>query len=257
MNVNFMKKIRGFFKKSPIYNFNNIERNKWVESQAMSLSKGSRILDAGAGSCPYRSFFLHCEYKTQDFTNLTDDQLSYGQYGNIDYVCDIAAIPVNDSSFDAILCSEVLEHVPDPVKVINEFARIIKPGGKLILTAPLGSGLHQEPFHFYGGYTPFWYDKYLSEAGYGSIKIEANGGSLRACGQESMRFIQLSRPFTIGMPLWVELLWLPVWLILMPIMLLIVPYMSYLLDKYKYERDEDFTIGYHVTAERLKDDIAK
>ena len=253
--MNFSKKIRAFFKISPVFNFNNIERNRWIEKQAMLLPQGSRVLDAGAGSCPYRSFFSHCEYKTQDFTNLNDDQLSYGKYGNIDYVCDISNMPVDNASFDAVLCSEVLEHVPDPVSVISEFARILKPGGKLILTAPLGSGVHQEPFHFYGGYTPYWYEKFLSEAGYGNIKVEANAGSLRACGQESMRFIQLSRPFTLGMPLWAELLWLPVWFFLTPIMLLLVPYMSHLLDQ--YDKDQNFTIGYHVTAERLADDIVK
>jgi SAM-dependent methyltransferase len=250
-----IKKIRGFFKNSSVYNFNNINRNDWIKRQAESLPEGSWVLDAGAGSCPYRSFFSHCDYKTQDFTGLEDEQLSYGKYGNIDYVCDISEIPVEDASFDAILCSEVLEHVADPISVIKEFARILKPGGKLILTAPLGSGLHQEPFHFYGGYTEFWYEKFLSEAGYGEIIVEANGGSLQACGQESMRFIQLSRPFKMKMPLWVELLWLPVWLILTPLMLLLVPYMSYLLNN--YDKNNNFTIGYHVTAKRLRNDIAK
>ena len=247
--------IRGFFKKSPVFNFNNVGRSKWIESQAMLLPKGSRILDAGAGSCPYRLFFSHCEYKTQDFKSLNDAQLSYGKYGSIDYVCDISTIPVDDASFDAVLCSEVLEHVPDPTSVIKEFARILKPGGKLILTAPLGSGIHQDPFHFYGGYTPFWYNKFLSEAGYGEINVVENGSSLQACGQESMRFIQLSRPFKTSMPLLLELLWLPVWFFLAPIMFLLVPYMGYLLSR--YNNDNNFTIGYHVTAERLGDDVVK
>jgi SAM-dependent methyltransferase len=251
----FIKIIKSLFKKSSVYNFNNIKRNEWIKKQAGSLSENSRVLDAGAGSCPYRSLFSHCDYKTQDFINLEDEQLSYGKYGNIDYVCDISNIPVGDSSFDAVLCSEVLEHVPDPVSVIKEFARILKPGGKLILTAPLGSGLHQEPFHFYGGYTEFWYDKYLSEAGYGEIIVEANGGSLQACGQESMRFIQLSRPFKMKMPLLVELLWLPVWLVMTPLMFLLVPYISYLLNK--YDKNKNFTIGYHVTAKRLGGNISK
>src|SRR5674476_1266665 len=54
----------------------------------------------------------------------------------IDLVSDITAIPAPDASFDAILCSEVLEHVPEPTHALDEFTRLLKPGGVLILTAP-------------------------------------------------------------------------------------------------------------------------
>ena len=106
-------------------------------------------------------------------------------------MCDILAILVPDASFDVILCSEVLEHLPEPIKVLGEFSRILRPGGKVIITAPLGAGIHQEPYHYYGGYTPFWYEKFLTEAGFGSVVVAPNEGTLRACAQESMRFVQL------------------------------------------------------------------
>jgi len=245
------KVVKSFVKHSQIFNFNVVNRDAWIASQAKQLPEGSRILDAGAGSCPYRGFFKHCEYKAQDFVNLSDEQLSGGQYGQIDYVCDIASIPVADASFDAILCSEVLEHLPEPIKVISEFARILKPGGKIIITAPLGSGIHQEPYHFYGGYTPFWYGKFLAEAGFDAIQVEENAGSLRACAQESMRFIQLSKPFSFGMPFWKELLWAPLWLLLLPFMAILAPLSSMFLNP--YDKDKRFTIGYHVTAVRRVD----
>ena len=54
----------------------------------------------------------------------------------IDLFSDITAIPAPDASFDAILCSEVLEHVPEPTHALNEYARLLKPGGGIILTAP-------------------------------------------------------------------------------------------------------------------------
>ncbi len=233
-------------KSSAIFNFNVVNRDAWIARQAELLPEGSRVLDAGAGSCPYRACFAHCEYKAQDFASLNGEQLSGGEYGQIDYVCDITSIPVPDASFDAILCSEVLEHLPQPIKVIREFARILKPGGKIIITAPLGSGIHQDPYHYYGGYTPFWYEQFLSESGFGSICVEENAGSLRSCAQESLRFIQLSRPLKLGMPLWMELLWIPVWLLLLPFMAVIAPFSSMVLNN--YDRDKRFTIGYHVTA---------
>jgi SAM-dependent methyltransferase len=235
-------------KASTVFNFNVLNRDAWIEQQAKTIKKGSLVLDAGAGSCPYKPLFAHCNYKTQDFVSLSDEQLSGGKYGQIDYVCDIAAMPVEDAYFDCILCTEVLEHVPEPTKVIEEFARILKQGGKLILTAPLGSGIHQEPFHFYGGYTPFWYEHFLSKAKFTDISVKENEGSLRACGQESMRFIQLSRPFSLKMPLWKELIWSIVWLMLLPVLAILVPLSSKLLNQ--YDKDKRFTIGYHVTALR-------
>lgn len=207
------------------------------------------MLDVGAGSCPYREFFSHCVYKTQDFTQLEPDQLRHGNYGKIDYVCDASHIPVPDDSFDVVLCTEMLEHVPEPVEVIAEFARILKPGGKIILTAPLGSGIHQEPYHYYGGYTPYWYEKFFSEKGFSRIVIEANAGFFKFYCQESLRFLQLSRPFRLGMPVPIELLWAPVWVLLAPFLGLFVPLVCAYLDR--FDTEKRFTVGYHVTAEKI------
>ncbi|MDX8392424.1 MAG: methyltransferase domain-containing protein [Mariprofundaceae bacterium] len=243
-----INKLKFFFKKSEIFNFNVVNRDVWVAAQAQSLAAGSRVLDAGSGSCPYRDSFSHCEYKTQDFTSLNDEQLSGGKYGKIDYVCDITSIPVADASFDAILCSEVLEHVPEPIRVVGEFARIIKPGGRIIVTAPLGSGIHQEPYHFYGGYSPFWYEKFLAEAGFDNIIVEANEGSIRGCAQESLRFARLTNPCALDMPMLAKIVWLPFWLIVAPVMALFVPVAAYVLRR--FDKNMFFTIGYHVTATR-------
>ncbi len=59
------------------------------------------------------------------------------------------ALPVRDAVFDTVLCNEVLEHVPEPAILISEAARVLKPGGILILTTPQTWGLHLEPQDFY------------------------------------------------------------------------------------------------------------
>jgi len=174
-----------------IVNFGAYTRDAWVAEKAASVPAGSRVLDAGAGQCPYRKLFQHCEYRTQDLARYsgtsTGVSVENWVYGRIDYVSDIVAIPVDDRSFDVVLCTEVLEHVPNPVGALSEFGRILRPGGRLLLSAPLGSGLHQEPFHFYGGFTPHFYRKFLKEAGMQSLEIRAIGGLLKHTGQEMHR----------------------------------------------------------------------
>ena len=234
---------------SELFSFNVVRRDRWIAQQAELLPPGTKVLDVGAGSCPYRHLFSHCEYRTQDLAPLRDDQLRHGGYGRIDYVSDLASIPVPDGSFGAVLCTEVLEHHPEPIAVVKELARILEPGGRLILTAPLGSGIHQEPYHFYGGYTPWWYERFLSAAGFGSIHVEANEGSLRFFGQEAIRFLQSTAPSRLKAPLLAKWLWAPVWLGMMPLLGLLVPVVCKVLDRYDQERR--FTVGYHVIARRV------
>jgi len=235
-------------KKSHVFNHNLVNRDAWIRSQAASLPPGARVLDVGAGSCPYRTFFAHCEYKSQDFAQLAGDQLRDGGYGRIDYVSDITAIPVESGSFDAILCAEVLEHVPEPLAAIREFARILKPGGHLLLTAPLGSGVHQEPYHYYGGYTEFWYRRFLPAAGFRDVTVAANDGSFMFFAQESIRFVRTTRPGRLEAPLLATLAWAPLWLVAAPVLGLAVPLACRALDR--FDRERRFTVGYHVTATR-------
>ncbi len=243
--------IRKFLKRiahSDFFAFNLRNRDRWVAAQAARLSRGKHVLDVGAGSAPYRGLFSHCVYRTQDFVALRPDQLRGGNYGQIDYVCDAKAILVPDASFDVVLCTEVLEHHAEPILLIHEFARILSDGGILLLTAPLGSGIHQEPHHFYGGYTPFWYRKILTEAGFDGIVIEANAGSLRHFAQESIRFVRMTRPFALNMPFIAELCWIPIWLLLAPVLAGVVPLAAKLLDR--FDNEKRFTVGYHVYAEK-------
>lgn len=245
----FGSRLRRLLAASDLLAYNVRNRDKWITKQAALVPRGKRVLDVGAGSAPYSTLFAGCDYKTQDFAQLQPEQLRYGGYASIDFVSDADAIPVPDASFEVILCTEVLEHVSEPINVIREFGRILAPGGRLILTAPLGSGIHQEPYHFYGGYTPYWYHRFLTEAGFEAIEIEANAGSLRHVAQETIRFVQLTRPFSLVAPWHVQLLWTPFWLLLAPILALVVPIAAKLLDRFDHE--QRFTVGYHVTAVRM------
>ena len=132
-----LKFISRKIKKSGYYvNFNQRNRDEWVKKIASQILKGSRVLDVGAGSCRYKELFQYCKYFTQDFCKVGGVYNSKFKYGKIDYISDITKIPVLDESFDSILCTEVLEHVPEPIREIQEFSRILKKKGKLYLTDP-------------------------------------------------------------------------------------------------------------------------
>jgi FkbM family methyltransferase len=172
-----------------IHNFNQENRDQWVAAKAAAVPPGQRVLDVGAGTCPYRKLFEHCEYRSHDFKKYGGIKLgNTHDYGEIDYVSGIAQIPLPDAAVDVVLCTEVLEHVPEPIAALEEMARLLKPGGRLLLTAPLGSGLHQLPYHFYGGFTPEWYKHFAPKFGLRVVEITPNGGFLKLLAQECARF---------------------------------------------------------------------
>ena len=94
-----------------IFEFNPYNRDLFIKGIAALVPSGARVLDAGAGACPYRPLFSHCKYEAQDFAKYTGPNHKYGE---LDYVCDITSIPVPDAIFDCVICTEVLEHVPYP-----------------------------------------------------------------------------------------------------------------------------------------------
>jgi SAM-dependent methyltransferase len=228
-----------------LWNFNVANRDGWVAAHAAATPPGSRVLDVGAGAGRYRSLFAHCEYRTHDFGR---EPATIGNYTELDYESDITEIPVPDASFDVILCTEVLEHVPEPIKAVHELARILKPGGKLLMTAPLASLLHQEPFHFYGGYTPHWYRRFLPEAGFVVSAIEPNRGFFSWYGQETVRYrhyLNPKRTFRFGPWRW---LWMTaLWALMFPLSQLF-PFIGPTLDALGIEQIA--TVGYHVVARK-------
>lgn len=174
-----------------VINFSGHMRDAWVREMAASVPAGARVLDAGAGQCQYKHLFAHTHYEAQDFAQYGGtDQGPLAEtwsYPSLDYVCDITSIPVDDCSFDAVILTEVLEHVPDPISAIRELCRVTRPGGRLFISAPLTGGIHQEPYHFYGGFSPYFYKHYLEAFDCEIVQIQPLGGLLKHIAQEVHR----------------------------------------------------------------------
>jgi SAM-dependent methyltransferase len=112
------------------------------------------LLDLGCGEKPYRDVFNHVERYIS---------LDVPPNCRVDIYGDGMRLPFRPAVFDTVLCNEVLEHVPEPSRLMEEAARVLKSGGVLLLTAPQTWGLHHEPHDFYR-YTKYGM-RYLAEKG--------------------------------------------------------------------------------------------
>jgi SAM-dependent methyltransferase len=110
---------------------NESARVAWLEATLAKIPAGARILDAGAGERQFRRFCQHLKYVSQDFAQYDGKGDGAGlqspnwQQSGLDIVSDITNIPEPDGAFDAALCVEVLEHVPDPLAALRELGRLI------------------------------------------------------------------------------------------------------------------------------------
>ena len=187
-------------------NANDEARSAWLARTIRSLPSGLRILDAGAGELRNKPLCSHLSYVSQDLCqyegrgDTTGLQTGTWDTRHIDLVCDITDIPEPDQSFDVILCSEVFEHLTDPQLALDELARLLKPGGKLILTAPFSSLVHFAPYHFATGFSRYWYEHHLSVRRLDIVELRANGDWFDLLRQEMLRLPALARKY--GTPLW-------------------------------------------------------
>jgi SAM-dependent methyltransferase len=150
-----------------------------VDRAARGVTAGQRVLDAGAGEGPYRDRFAHARYVALD--DRRGDRK--WDYGGLDVVGDLSRMPARDGAFDAVLCTETLEHLTDPVVFLAETARVLRRGGRLYLTAPLQFREHQEP-HDYFRYTRHGLKLLLTRAGLDAEAIDAEGGYFRFLGDK-------------------------------------------------------------------------
>ena len=177
-------------------------RYKWIGETLNNLPTGLRILDAGAGEQKFKSYCKHLNYVSQDFAQYDPSKYDSGlqmnkwDYTGLDIISDIIDIPEPGNSFDAIMCIEVIEHIPDPAKVFPEFARLLKPGGTLILTAPFCSLTHFAPFHYSTGFSRYYYEKHLDDNGFEILEIVENGNYFEYLAQEVRRLPQIAEKYS-------------------------------------------------------------
>jgi SAM-dependent methyltransferase len=182
---------------------NAATRDAWVAQALAALPPGARLLDAGAGECQYKKHCSHLKYVAQDvavYDGKGEAGLQTGSwdFSQIDIVSDILKIPEPDASFDAVLCTEVLEHLPDPVRALDEMARLLRPGGIFVITAPFWSLTHFAPYHYATGFNRYFYESHLGRLGFDIVEMTPNGNFFECVGQELRRVTDMAQRFAGG-----------------------------------------------------------
>ncbi len=203
-----------------------------VRSLADEIANGARVLDAGAGEIRYADYFSRCRYTGVDLA-VGDQQWDYS---GLDVVADLTSLPFRDGSFEAALNIVVLEHVPEPARAVREIARVLRPGGRLLIVVPQQWEVHQGPNDFYR-YTRYGLEWLLDQAGFSEPKIRPIGGFFTLLARRSLNSMNF---FQQG------LRWLafPVVAAISGFLALILPGLDFL------DRQKNFTLAYVCVAEK-------
>jgi SAM-dependent methyltransferase len=208
-------------------------RRRYIELFVQRFSKktlqNSKVLDAGAGPCPYKKFFNHTKYEATDFSD---------PYKILNFVCNLEKIPKPSSYYDLIVSTEVLEHVENPENVIKEFYRILKPTGKLFLTTPQQFMIHQAPYNFFY-FTKYGLESLLKKSGFKKFKVSPMGGYFSALA-DMIKFNGLlnnKTPKIISYPL--KIIGFPFTQIIFPLILSSLDFL---------DKNKEWTMGYTVEA---------
>jgi SAM-dependent methyltransferase len=199
-----------------------------VRGFADSLTDGSRVLDAGAGEGQYAHYFKRQRYVGVDL-GVGD---AAWDYGRLQALADLTALPFHDESFDACISIVTLEHVKEPATALGEIARSLKPGARILLVVPHEWEVHQSP-HDYWRFTRHGIQYLLERAGFQEIRIEPVGGFFRLLARRLANGMQ-----AVPLPL------LPVAALLFALPAFILPAFDFL------DRQRDFTLGYICTARK-------
>ncbi len=142
--------------------------DEFLTRQIGEIKTGGKVLDLGGVNENKRGIF------DVDAYGLDAVCVNVSNKKHPDVLGDGAVLPFADASFDAVICSEMLEHVPDPIKVLKEAHRVSRPGGLLLCTVPFLFRIHGDP-EDYGRYTAHYWRETLNKCGFTGLEIEKQG----------------------------------------------------------------------------------
>jgi SAM-dependent methyltransferase len=147
----------------------------WRDLRAELATARGDVLDVGAGAQPYRPLLSPgVRYRAIDAAAVAADfgyELPDTEYFEGD------RWPVEGRSVDLVLATETLEHVPRPAAFLAEARRVLRPGGRVVLTVPFAARWHYVPHDFWR-FTPSSLSGLLETAGFGDVVVHARGNEV-------------------------------------------------------------------------------
>lgn len=199
---------------------------------AAAVPAGSLVLDAGAGECPHAELFAHTRYVKLD-RGIGD---ATWDYSHVDVLGDTHELPFAEGVFEAVVSIQVLEHLKEPRIAVAEMARVLRPGGQLILTTVQCWEIHQHPNDFFR-FTRYGL-QYLFECAGLQSRVDALGGLFWLISFRLMAILSFFQK---------SWRWL-FFFLLAPIFGLVIPFFCYYLDG--MDRKRDYTLGYFCTCRK-------
>lgn len=132
-----------------------------------------RLIDLGCGKAP-----LFFKYK-QHVASVTcvDWGNTVHKNDHLDMECDLTQrLPFDDATFETIILSDVLEHIPEPALLWEEMSRILSPGGRILMNVPYFYPLHEIPYDYYR-YSCYALRRFAENHGFEVLQLQATGGS--------------------------------------------------------------------------------
>ena len=140
----------------------------WLEQQAQNGER-YRVLDVGCGPKPYYPFFAEraSEYVGVDVVDNPAAELR----GSVE------SLPVEDGSFDVVLCTQVLEHCDDPAQAVRELRRVTAPGGRVLASTHGVQWYHPSPVDYWRWTQEGLRRLFSTNADWRELEIEPSGGT--------------------------------------------------------------------------------